>query len=102
MGCGQPNRVGSIELALRACWENLVRENPDVPGIDDSVREHLGRAVLLSDGFFPFPDNVDACGRAGIRTVVQPGGSIRDAAIVQRADELGIVVVFTGVRHFRH
>jgi len=102
MGCGQPNRVGSIELALRACWENLVRENPDVPGIDDSVREHLGRAVLLSDGFFPFPDNVDACGRAGIRTVVQPGGSIRDAAIVQRADELGIAVVFTGVRHFRH
>ncbi|MCU0612244.1 MAG: bifunctional phosphoribosylaminoimidazolecarboxamide formyltransferase/IMP cyclohydrolase [Candidatus Eisenbacteria bacterium] len=102
MGCGQPNRVCSIELALSKCRENLARECPDPVAQADYVRDQLGCAVLVSDGFFPFPDNVDACARAGIRLVVQPGGSMRDAAVIQRADNHGVAMVFSGIRHFRH
>ena len=60
------------------------------------------RSVLASGGFFPFRDNVDVAAKAGVRAVVQPGGSIRDAEVIAAADEHGIPMVFTGVRHFRH
>jgi phosphoribosylaminoimidazolecarboxamide formyltransferase/IMP cyclohydrolase len=59
-------------------------------------------SVLASDGFFPFRDNIDVAAKAGVRAVVQPGGSIRDADVIAAADEHGIPMVFTGVRHFRH
>jgi phosphoribosylaminoimidazolecarboxamide formyltransferase/IMP cyclohydrolase len=57
--------------------------------------------VLPSDAFFPFRDNIDEAARAGV-TVVQPGGSMRDADSIQACDEHGMAMVLTGVRHFRH
>jgi phosphoribosylaminoimidazolecarboxamide formyltransferase/IMP cyclohydrolase len=57
---------------------------------------------MSSDAFFPFRDNVDAAAKAGVMAIVQPGGSLRDEESIQAADEHGIAMVFTGVRHFRH
>ncbi len=59
-------------------------------------------AVLASDAFFPFPDGVEAAAAAGVTAVAQPGGSVRDDEVIAAADRLGLAMVFTGVRHFRH
>jgi phosphoribosylaminoimidazolecarboxamide formyltransferase/IMP cyclohydrolase len=61
-----------------------------------------GGAVLGSDAFFPFRDGVDQAAAAGVRAIVQPGGSVRDAEVIAAADEHGIAMVFTGQRLFRH
>jgi phosphoribosylaminoimidazolecarboxamide formyltransferase/IMP cyclohydrolase len=58
--------------------------------------------VCASDAFFPFRDGLDVAAAAGVRAVVQPGGSVRDAEVIEAADEHGIAMVFTGTRHFRH
>jgi phosphoribosylaminoimidazolecarboxamide formyltransferase/IMP cyclohydrolase len=58
--------------------------------------------VAASDAFFPFPDGLEAIAKAGATAIIQPGGSVRDDAVIAAADELGIAMVFTGVRHFRH
>jgi phosphoribosylaminoimidazolecarboxamide formyltransferase/IMP cyclohydrolase len=58
--------------------------------------------VLASDAFFPFRDGVDAAARAGVTALAQPGGSIRDGEVVQAADEHGLAMVLTGIRHFKH
>jgi phosphoribosylaminoimidazolecarboxamide formyltransferase/IMP cyclohydrolase len=84
MGAGQTSRVEAVEMAARRAGDRAVG------------------SVLASDGFFPFRDNVDVGAKAGVRAVVQPGGSIRDAEVIAAADEHGIPMVFTGVRHFRH
>ena len=84
MGAGQPNRVNSIHLAVRAAAERTVG------------------SVLASDAFFPFADNVEIAAAAGVTAVVQPGGSIRDEEVIASADRLGVVMLFTGARHFRH
>jgi len=84
MGAGQTSRVEAVEMAARRAGDRALR------------------SVLASDGFFPFRDNVDVAAKAGVRAVVQPGGSIRDAEVIAAADEHGIPMVFTGVRHFRH
>ena len=84
MGAGQPNRLVSVHLALRAAGERA-------PG-----------SVLASDAFFPFADGVEMAAQGGVKAVVQPGGSIRDQEVIEAADRLGVVMVFTGVRHFRH
>ena len=84
MGAGQPNRVTSVRLAAQAVGE----------GAADSV--------LASDAMFPFADNVEAAAEAGVSAIVQPGGSIRDQEVIEAADRLGLAMVFTGVRHFRH
>ena len=57
---------------------------------------------MASDAFFPFRDGIDAAAKAGIQAVIQPGGSQRDDEVIQAADEHGIAMVFTGMRHFRH
>ena len=62
----------------------------------------LEGSALASDAFFPFRDGVDAAAKAGVKCIIQPGGSIRDEEVIQAADEHGIAMVFTGVRHFRH
>jgi phosphoribosylaminoimidazolecarboxamide formyltransferase/IMP cyclohydrolase len=62
----------------------------------------LDDAVLASDAFFPFPDGLGAAVEAGARAVIQPGGSNRDELVIDAADKLGIPMLFTGVRHFRH
>ena len=58
--------------------------------------------VLISDAFFPFADGLEAAHAEGIRFVVQPGGSIKDGEVIAAADRLGLAMVFTGTRHFRH
>jgi phosphoribosylaminoimidazolecarboxamide formyltransferase/IMP cyclohydrolase len=58
--------------------------------------------VVASDAFFPFRDGVDVVAEAGARAIIQPGGSVRDAEVIAAADEHGIAMVFTAVRHFRH
>jgi phosphoribosylaminoimidazolecarboxamide formyltransferase/IMP cyclohydrolase len=62
----------------------------------------LAGSVVASDAFFPFRDGIDVIARAGAKAVIQPGGSLRDNEVVAAADELGLVMVFTGIRHFRH
>ena len=57
---------------------------------------------MASDAFFPFRDNIDAAAEAGIRAVIEPGGSKRDPEVIEAADEHGLILVFTGMRHFRH
>ncbi len=84
VGAGQMSRVDSVHLATR------------------KADERSRGAVLASDAFFPFRDNVDAAARAGVSAIVQPGGSMRDADSIQAADEHGLVMIFTGFRHFRH
>jgi phosphoribosylaminoimidazolecarboxamide formyltransferase / IMP cyclohydrolase len=59
-------------------------------------------AVLASDAFFPFRDSIDEASRAGITAVIEPGGSVRDAEVIEAADEHGISMIFTGLRHFKH
>jgi phosphoribosylaminoimidazolecarboxamide formyltransferase/IMP cyclohydrolase len=87
IGAGQMSRVVSARIAtLKAEEAGLV-----VPG-----------SVMASDAFFPFRDGIDAAAAAGIRAVIQPGGSMRDAEVIAAADEHGLAMVFTGVRHFRH
>lgn len=65
-------------------------------------RSPLKGAAMASDAFFPFRDNIDEAARAGITAIVQPGGSVKDAEVIQAADEHGIAMIFTGIRHFRH
>ncbi len=87
VGAGQMSRVYSARIAgIKAGDADLV-----VPG-----------SVMASDAFFPFRDGIDAAAEAGIKAVIQPGGSMRDAEVIAAADEHGIAMVFTGVRHFRH
>ena len=57
---------------------------------------------MASDAFFPFRDGIDAAAQAGITAVIQPGGSMRDQEVIAAADEAGMAMVFTGLRHFRH
>jgi phosphoribosylaminoimidazolecarboxamide formyltransferase/IMP cyclohydrolase len=64
--------------------------------------EEAEGAVMASDAFFPFPDGVRAAAAAGVTAVIQPGGSIRDDEVIAAANELGLAMVFTGRRHFRH
>ena len=86
-GVGQTSRVDALRQAI---------EKAHSFGFD------LHGAVLASDAFFPFPDCVEIAGAAGIRAVVQPGGSIKDADSIRACDELGMAMVLTGVRHFKH
>lgn len=62
----------------------------------------LKGAVAASDAFFPFPDGVEEIARAGATAIIQPGGSVRDQEVIAAADRLGLAMIFTGVRHFRH
>ena len=107
MGAGQPNRVDSLKkLAVARARENirlLVKQatqygqNPK--DLEISI---MGESVLVSDAFFPFSDNIDAAAEAGIRCIVQPGGSKRDEEVIAACDKYGIAMAFTGVRHFLH
>lgn len=87
-GMGNPNRLISTQQAVEKSKEN--------------GHENLETALLVSDAFFPFRDNIDAANKAGLKQVVQPGGSIRDNEVIEACDEYGIAMAFTGRRHFRH
>ena len=84
VGSGQMNRVDSVRIAA---WR---------------AGERARGAVMASDAFFPFPDGVEAAAEAGVTAVVHPGGSVRDDEVLAAANRLGLAVVATGVRHFRH
>jgi len=87
IGAGQMSRVISSKIAaMKAAQENL----------------SLDSAAIASDAFFPFRDGLDALAEFGIKSIIQPGGSRRDAEVIAAADEHGIAMVFTGMRHFRH
>lgn len=86
VGAGQTNRVGSAEISLKQARE---------AGYTDGL-------VLASDGFLPFDDTVSLAAQYGVSAIVQPGGSIRDNDAVTKADECGITMLMTGVRHFKH
>jgi phosphoribosylaminoimidazolecarboxamide formyltransferase/IMP cyclohydrolase len=87
VGAGQMSRVISARIAeLKAADEGLV----------------VSGSVMASDAFFPFRDSIDAAAAAGITAVVQPGGSMRDEEVIEAANEHGVAMVFTGIRHFRH
>lgn len=84
VGAGQMNRVGAANIAIEQAGEKAVG------------------SALASDAFFPMSDTVEAAAKAGITAIIQPGGSIRDEDSIKKADEHGIAMVFTGVRHFKH
>jgi len=84
IGGGLPSRVDAARLAVT------------------KAGERARGAVMASDAFFPFPDGVEVAAEAGVVAIVQPGGSVRDEAVIAAADRLGLAMVFTGVRHFRH
>lgn len=91
-GQGQPNRIDSLQrLAV-----------PRAHAVLQETGGQMSECLMVSDAFFPFRDTVDAAHAAGIRTIIQPGGSIKDAESIAACDEQGMVMVFTGVRHFRH
>jgi phosphoribosylaminoimidazolecarboxamide formyltransferase/IMP cyclohydrolase len=107
MGAGQPNRVDALrKLAVPRAEENIALLSAGEAGYGHSpteFRDHImGECVLVSDAFFPFADNIEAAAAAGIRFIVQPGGSRKDEEVVAACDRFGIAMAFTGMRHFRH
>ena len=78
------NRVGSVKIAI------------------EQAQEKMEGAVLASDAYFPMDDSVTYAAEHGITAIVEPGGSIKDQASIDKANELGIALVFSGVRHFKH
>lgn len=84
VGPGQTNRVAAVRIAI------------------EQAKDRLDGAVLASDAFFPFADNVEEIAKAGIKAIIQPGGSVRDQDSIDMANKHGLTMVFTGVRHFRH
>lgn len=84
IGGGLPSRVDAVKLAAA------------------KAGERAKGAVMASDAFFPFPDGVEAAAEAGVTAVIEPGGSVRDEQVIAAANRLGLAMVFTGIRHFRH
>ena len=84
IGAGQMNRVGAAKIAL------------------DSAKDNANGAVLASDGFFPFSDSVEIANQYGIKSIIQPGGSLRDQESIDMCNKLGISMIFTNKRHFLH
>ncbi len=84
VGAGQMSRVVSVQLAC------------------EKAGEKARGSVMGSDAFFPFPDGVVAAAKAGVVAIAQPGGSVKDPEVIAAADEHGVAMVLTGVRHFRH
>ena len=125
VGAGQMNRVGSAEIALKQA-EHLVSSdsyrseqgasnkeqglNAGSVGVSPALEEQaaknkeqrLDALVLASDGFLPFDDTVEMAAKYGVKAIVQPGGSIRDEDCIRKANEKGICMLLTGVRHFKH
>jgi phosphoribosylaminoimidazolecarboxamide formyltransferase/IMP cyclohydrolase len=84
VGAGQMSRVDSVKISVQ-------KAHPTSKG-----------SVMASDAFFPFRDGIDEAGRAGVTAIIQPGGSKRDQEVIQAANEHGIAMIFTGLRHFKH
>ena len=120
IGTGEQDRVGVAEIARdkayrkladRFCFEELgipyneLKDEDKKAAIDKRAAEEKGGlmgAAMVSDAFFPFRDGIDTAAAAGIAAVIQPGGSMRDDEVIAAADEHGLAMIFTGMRHFRH
>jgi phosphoribosylaminoimidazolecarboxamide formyltransferase/IMP cyclohydrolase len=90
IGCGQTNRIWAASQALERA--KAVTDKENIPHAE----------VMISDAFFPFCDCVEEAAKYGIKAIIQPGGSMRDQESIDAADKLGIAMVFTGARHFKH
>ena len=88
IGAGQPSRLDSCKIAIQKAKQFQPRK--------------IVNSIAASDAFFPFVDGLKILIRAGVKTIVQPGGSIRDKEIIKEADKAKIKMVFTGLRHFNH
>lgn len=84
VGAGQMSRVDSVKIAIM------------------KAQKEIQGSVLASDAFFPFKDGVEEAAKAGVKAIIQPGGSLRDEEVIAAANQLGLAMVFTGVRHFKH
>ena len=87
LGMGQVNRVDAVKLAISRA---------------DKFHPNITQRVMASDAFFPFADSIELAHEAGIKWVIQPGGSIKDPEVLSRAESLGVKIILTGVRHFLH
>ncbi len=87
IGAGQMSRLDSVELAIAKAAK---------------AQLSLKASLVASDAFFPFRDGIDALAKAGAKAVIQPGGSIRDQEVLEAANEHGLIMIFTGMRHFLH
>ena len=94
VGAGQMSRVDSSRIAAR--------KSADAADAAGEVQPLAIGSVVASDAFFPFPDGLLAAAEAGATAVIQPGGSIRDEDVIKAADDAGLAMAFTGMRHFRH
>ena len=94
IGAGQMSRVDSSRIAAQKA--------ADTSAAAGEERSRAEGCVVASDAFFPFADGLLAAAAAGATAVIQPGGSKRDAEVIAAADEQGLAMVFTGIRHFRH
>ena len=88
IGSGQPSRIDSCKIAVEKSLK--------------FVPEKIKNSVAASDAFFPFPDGIEELANAGIKAIIQPGGSINDKEIIKAANKAKIVMAFTGIRHFKH
>jgi phosphoribosylaminoimidazolecarboxamide formyltransferase/IMP cyclohydrolase len=88
IGAGQPSRLDSCRLAA----QKAKRFQPS----------KIKNSVAASDAFFPFADGIETLIKAGVKTIIQPGGSIRDQEVINAADKAKIKMIFTGIRHFNH
>ena len=88
IGAGQPSRLDSCKIALQKAKQFQANK--------------IRNSIAASDAFFPFADGIKILIKAGIKTIVQPGGSIRDQEIINAADKAKIKMIFTGIRHFNH
>ncbi len=85
IGSGQPNRINSVNLALSRAGKLL-----------------SNNSILASDAFFPFPDSIDIAAENNIKTTLQPGGSLKDNEVIERANHYNITMILTNRRHFSH
>jgi len=88
IGSGQPSRLDSCKIATNKALQFLP--------------EKITNSVAASDAFFPFPDGIEQLIEAGVKAIIQPGGSINDKKVIKAANSAGIVMAFTGIRHFKH
>ena len=88
IGSGQPSRLDSCRIAAEKARE--------------FVPDKIAGAVAASDAFFPFADGINHLIESGVEAIIQPGGSVNDKKVIDAANEAGIVMVFTGTRHFKH
>ena len=88
IGAGQPSRLDSCKIASKKALQ--------------FIPEKITNSVAASDAFFPFPDGIEELAEVGVEAIIQPGGSINDKKVIKAANNAGLIMAFTGIRHFKH